>query len=53
VLLPRDFFLGRLMMDGAWRGVPLVARGIAVAVLPYAALLVAAGTFSPSLYYRF
>jgi alginate O-acetyltransferase complex protein AlgI len=53
VLLPRDFFLGRLMMDGAWRGVPLVARGIAVAALPYAALLVAAGTFSPFLYYRF
>jgi alginate O-acetyltransferase complex protein AlgI len=53
VLLPRDFFLGRLMMDGAWRGAPLLARGVAVAALPYAALLVAAGTFSPFLYYRF
>ena len=36
-----------------WRGVPLVARGFAVAALPYAALLVAAGTFSPFLYFRF
>ena len=52
VLLPRDFVVGRLM-QGAWSGAPLLARGAAVAALPYAALLVAAGSFSPFLYYRF
>src|SRR3954470_1045777 len=52
VLLPRDFVLGKLM-DRGWSGAPLAARALAVAALPYAALLVAAGSFSPFLYFRF
>ena len=40
-------------MDRGWSGAPLAARAFAVAVLPYAALLVAAGSFSPFLYFRF
>jgi alginate O-acetyltransferase complex protein AlgI len=52
VLLPRSFVLGRFMQQG-WSGAPLVARAAAVAVLPYAAVLVAAGSFSPFLYFRF
>jgi alginate O-acetyltransferase complex protein AlgI len=52
VLLPRGFVLGRFMERG-WSGAPLLARAAAVAVLPYAAVLVAAGSFSPFLYFRF
>jgi alginate O-acetyltransferase complex protein AlgI len=52
VLLPRTFVTGRFL-QGAWRGAPLLARAAAVAALPYAAILVAAGSFSPFLYFRF
>jgi alginate O-acetyltransferase complex protein AlgI len=52
VLLPRGLVLGRLMQRG-WSGAPLLARAAAVAALPYAAVLVAAGSFSPFLYFRF
>jgi alginate O-acetyltransferase complex protein AlgI len=52
VLMPRDLVIGRLM-DRGWSGAPLAARAFAVAALPYAALLVAAGSFSPFLYFRF
>jgi alginate O-acetyltransferase complex protein AlgI len=52
VLLPRGFVLGRFMQRG-WSGAPLLARAAAVAALPYAAILVAAGSFSPFLYFRF
>jgi alginate O-acetyltransferase complex protein AlgI len=52
VLFPRDFVLGKVM-DRGWSGAPLAARAFAVAALPYAALLVAAGSFSPFLYFRF
>ena len=52
VLLPRGIVVGRLM-QGRWSGTPLVARTAAIVALPYAALLVAAGSFSPFLYFRF
>jgi alginate O-acetyltransferase complex protein AlgI len=53
VLLPPGFVLGRIMQFS--RGVvPSAARVAAVFVAaPYAAMLVAAGTFSPFLYYQF
>lgn len=52
-LLPPDFVLGRLVIDGPWRGRALAARIAAAAVLPVAAIAVAAGSFSPFLYFRF
>jgi alginate O-acetyltransferase complex protein AlgI len=52
-VLPRDFVLGRLVLDGPWRGRALAARVAAAAVLPLAAITVAAGSFSPFLYFRF
>ena len=52
VLLPRWFVFGRVL-QGPWSGRPLVARGLAVAALPYATILIAAGSFSPFLYFRF
>jgi alginate O-acetyltransferase complex protein AlgI len=53
VLLPATFVLGRVLDAG--RGRPaLVARYAVMALAaPYAAMLVAAGTFSPFLYYQF
>lgn len=53
VLLPRSFVMGRLLdrQDGLWPG---VARfGYVALAAPYAAVLVAAGTFSPFLYFQF
>ncbi len=52
VLLPRDLVLGRVL-QGRWSGLPLLARAGALATLPYAAILVAGGSFSPFLYFRF
>ena len=52
VLLPRSFVMGKVL-QGRWSGPPLLARALAVAALPYAAVLVAAGSFSPFLYFRF
>jgi alginate O-acetyltransferase complex protein AlgI len=52
VALPRDLVLGRVLQE-RWTGAPLVARGVVVAVLPYSVLLIAAGSFSPFLYFRF
>jgi len=52
VLLPRSFVMGKVL-QGRWSGPPLLARALAVAALPYAAILVAAGSFSPFLYFRF
>ena len=52
VLLPRDFVLGRVVQD-RWAGAPLVARAAVLAVLPIAAIAVAAGSFSPFLYFQF
>jgi alginate O-acetyltransferase complex protein AlgI len=52
-LLPRGFVLGRFLDAGRTR-LALGARVVvATAFAPYAAILVAAGTFSPFLYFRF
>jgi alginate O-acetyltransferase complex protein AlgI len=53
VLLPRDFVAGRLMLYGRWAGGALIARFAAIALLPLASISVAAGSFSPFLYFRF
>ena len=53
VFMPRDLVLGKLMMDGEWNGIPLVTRFATILVLPVAAIAVAAGSFSPFLYFRF
>jgi alginate O-acetyltransferase complex protein AlgI len=52
VLLPRDFVLGRVV-EGRWSGAPLAARAAVVVVVPFAAIAVAAGSFSPFLYFQF
>jgi alginate O-acetyltransferase complex protein AlgI len=53
VLLPGSFVLGRVLQTG--RSVRATAARVAVMAVagPYAAVLVAAGTFSPFLYYQF
>ena len=53
VLLPGSFVLGRMIEAGRSR--PAVVTRFAVMAFagPYAAVLVAAGTFSPFLYYQF
>jgi alginate O-acetyltransferase complex protein AlgI len=51
-LLPRQFVFGRVLQAG-WSGAPLVARLAVVAFVPLAAISVAAGSFSPFLYFRF
>jgi alginate O-acetyltransferase complex protein AlgI len=50
--LPRDFVVGKVLQAG-WSGTPLFARLAVIAVLPVAAISVAAGSFSPFLYFRF
>lgn len=52
VLLPPSFVLGRVL-EGTWTGWGLVARAMAIATLPYTTTLIAAGSFSPFLYFRF
>jgi alginate O-acetyltransferase complex protein AlgI len=52
VLLPRDFVMGRVVQD-RWSGAPLAARAAVLAVLPFAAIAVGAGSFSPFLYFQF
>jgi alginate O-acetyltransferase complex protein AlgI len=51
-LLPRALTVGRTL-DGGWHGRPLAVRLAVIALLPAAAILVAAGSFSPFLYFRF
>jgi alginate O-acetyltransferase complex protein AlgI len=51
-LLPRDLVMGRVV-QGRWTGAPLAARVAVVALLPFAAITVAAGSFSPFLYFQF
>jgi alginate O-acetyltransferase complex protein AlgI len=51
--LPRDLVFGRLVLDGPWAGAALGARVATVVLLPLAAIAVAAGSFSPFLYFRF
>ena len=50
--LPRHFVFGKVLQAG-WSGMPLAARLAVVMVLPLAAISVAAGSFSPFLYFRF
>ncbi len=51
-LLPRRLVMGRLL-EGGWRGWPLRARVAVMATVPLAAITVAAGSFSPFLYFQF
>jgi len=51
-LLPRGLVMGRLL-EGGWRGPALRARLAVVALVPFAAITVAAGSFSPFLYFQF
>ena len=51
-LLPRHLVIGRVV-QGRWAGGPLVARIAVLALLPFAAITVAAGSFSPFLYFQF
>jgi alginate O-acetyltransferase complex protein AlgI len=53
VLLPRDLVLGRVVLYGRFSGPALALRIATVVVLPLAAITVAAGSFSPFLYFRF
>jgi alginate O-acetyltransferase complex protein AlgI len=52
-LLPRGFVLGRFLDAGRTRRARGARVVVATAFAPYAAILVAAGTFSPFLYFRF
>ena len=53
VLLPRNVVMGRIVdTTSAWRIAP-VARIAVVLLVPYTAVVVAAGTFSPFLYFQF
>ncbi|GIH14741.1 MBOAT family O-acyltransferase [Rugosimonospora africana] len=53
VLLPRHFAMGRLLSSGTGR-LALTARyACSVLAIGYVSVLVAAGTFSPFLYYQF
>ncbi len=51
-LMPRDLVIGRYVQD-RWNGGPLAARIAVMALLPFAAITVAAGSFSPFLYFQF
>ncbi|HET9103441.1 MAG TPA: MBOAT family protein [Solirubrobacteraceae bacterium] len=53
VLLPRGLVVGRLVSDAGWSLTPLLARAAVLVPLPLAAIYVAAGSFSPFLYFRF
>ena len=53
VALPPGFVAGKVILDGAWSGLGLGLRAAVIALLPVAAISVAAGTFSPFLYFRF
>ena len=52
LLFPRGLVLGRVLQE-RWSGAPLVGRAVALATLPYTTILIAAGSFSPFLYFRF
>lgn len=53
VLLPRDFVMGRVLDTGRDTFARSARLAVTIAGAPYAAVLVAAGTFSPFLYYQF
>ena len=51
-LLPRRLVMGRLL-QGGWDGWALRARLAVMVAVPFAAITVAAGSFSPFLYFQF
>lgn len=53
VLMPRGFVTGRYLDEAPSRVAHVARLAVAAVGAPYAAILVAAGTFSPFLYYRF
>ena len=53
VLLPRGFVMGRLLDTGRDTFARSARLAVTIAGAPYAAMLIAAGTFSPFLYYQF
>jgi alginate O-acetyltransferase complex protein AlgI len=53
VLIPAPFVFGRFVEFASGRLASLARVGVATVAAPYAAILVAAGTFSPFLYFRF
>lgn len=53
VFLPRSFVLGPILDAGRDAFARFARLGVTVLGAPYATLLIAAGTFSPFLYYRF
>jgi alginate O-acetyltransferase complex protein AlgI len=53
VLLPGSFVLGRTVEAGRSRPAAVTRFAVMAVAGPYAAVLVAAGTFSPFLYYQF
>ena len=53
VLLPSTFVLGRIVQDSRTRFAAVARVAVSGVAAPYAAVLVAAGTFSPFLYYQF
>jgi alginate O-acetyltransferase complex protein AlgI len=53
VLLPGSFVLGRILEAGRSRKATATRFAVMAFAGPYAAVLVAAGTFSPFLYYQF
>ena len=53
VLLPRGFSLGRLFDHGRGPRIGAIRLGYVLVAAPICAVLVAAGTFSPFIYYQF
>ncbi|MCH7790282.1 MAG: MBOAT family protein [Acidobacteria bacterium] len=53
VFLPRDFVMGRVLETSPSRLVTYFRYALAGIAVPYSAMLIAAGTFSPFLYFQF
>jgi alginate O-acetyltransferase complex protein AlgI len=53
LLIPPGFVFGRFLEGGAGTAAGLSRAAVSVLAAPYAAILVAAGTFSPFLYFKF
>jgi alginate O-acetyltransferase complex protein AlgI len=53
VLLPGSLVLGRVLEDSRSRRASAARLAVMAVAAPYAAVLVAVGTFSPFLYYQF
>jgi alginate O-acetyltransferase complex protein AlgI len=53
VVLPREFTMGTYIEQGRTRLAATARLGYAAVAAPVAAVLVAAGTFSPFLYFQF